>query len=84
MPPHPGRITYKDLKIDSPYNTYKWAGLPEGPISNPGTIALEAAANPAKTNYYFFVLTDPSSGRHTFSTSFDEHKAAENTNYISK
>ena len=82
--PHPGRITYKDLKIDSPYNTYKWAGLPEGPISNPGTIALEAAANPAKTNYYFFVLTDPSSGRHTFSTSFDEHKAAENTNYISK
>ncbi|MDO4506872.1 MAG: endolytic transglycosylase MltG [Spirochaetales bacterium] len=82
--PHPGRITYKDLKIDSPYNTYMWAGLPEGPISNPGTIALEAAANPAKTNYYFFVLTDPSSGRHTFSNSFDEHKAAENTNYISK
>lgn len=82
--PHPDKITYKDLKIDSPYNTYKWAGLPEGPISNPGTIALEAAVNPAKTNYYFFVLTDPSSGRHTFSTSFDEHKAAENTNYISK
>lgn len=82
--PHPERITYKDLKIDSPYNTYKWAGLPEGPISNPGIIALQAAANPAKTNYYFFVLTDPSTGRHTFSTSFDEHKAAENTSYIAK
>ncbi|MCQ2241433.1 endolytic transglycosylase MltG [Treponema sp.] len=82
--PHPGRITYKDLKIDSPYNTYMWAGLPEGPISNPGTVALEAAANPAKTKYYYFVLTDPSTGRHTFSTNFDEHIAAENTNYVSK
>ncbi|MBQ0039816.1 MAG: endolytic transglycosylase MltG [Treponema sp.] len=82
--PHPGRITYKDLKIDSPYNTYMWAGLPEGPISNPGTVALQAAANPAKTNYYYFVLTDPTTGRHTFSTNFDEHKAAENTSYVSK
>lgn len=82
--PHPERITYKDLKIDSPYNTYMWAGLPEGPISNPGTVALQAAANPEKTSYYYFVLTDPSTGRHTFSTNFDEHIAAENTNYVSK
>lgn len=82
--PHPERITYKDLKIESPYNTYKWAGLPEGPISNPGTVALEAASNPAKTNYYYFVLTDPASGRHTFSSNFDQHKAAENTNYVLK
>lgn len=82
--PHPERITYKDLKIDSPYNTYMWAGLPAGPISNPGTVALEAASNPAKTGYYFFVLTDPSTGRHTFSKNFDQHKAAENTNYVAK
>lgn len=82
--PHPEKITYKDLKINSPYNTYMWAGLPEGPISNPGTVALEATSTPAKTNYFFFVLTDPTTGRHTFSKNFDEHKAAENTNYVSK
>lgn len=51
--PHPDRITYDDLKIDSPYNTYKWAGLPAGPISNPGLVAFSAALNPAKTDYYF-------------------------------
>lgn len=82
--PHPDRITYDDLKIDNPYNTYIWAGLTPGPISNPGLVALEAAANPAKTKYYYFVLTDPAKGTHTFSESFDQHKAAENTNYYSK
>lgn len=81
---HPERITYEDLKIDSPYNTYKWAGLTPGPISNPGLVALNAAANPAKTNYYFFVLTDPATGSHTFSSNFDQHRAAENLNYVSK
>ena len=82
--PHPKRITYDDLKIDSPYNTYKYAGLPPTPISNPGSISLDAAINPAKTNYYYFVLTDAESGKHTFSTNFNEHIAAENLNYISK
>ncbi len=82
--PHPDRITYDDLKINSPYNTYKWAGLTPGPISNPGLIALKAAFFPANTNYYFFVLTDPAKGSHTFSTNFDQHKAAENLNYVSK
>lgn len=83
--PHPGRITYEDLKISSPYNTYKWAGLPHGPISNPGLVALNAAANPAQTGFYFFVLSDPATGRHTFSKSFDQHKAAENAaSYHSK
>lgn len=82
--PHPDRITYDDLKIDNPYNTYLWAGLTPGPISNPGLVALDAAANPAKTKYYYFVLTDPVKGTHTFSENFDQHKAAENTNYYSK
>lgn len=75
--PHPEKITYDDLKIDSPYNTYKYAGLPPTPISNPGLIALDAAVNPAKTKYYYFVLTDPEKGTHTFSKDFDEHIAAE-------
>lgn len=83
--PHPERITYRDLEIDSPYNTYKWAGLPEGPISNPGMIALKAAANPPKTNYYYFVLTDAQKGTHTFSSNFDQHKAADSAaSYKSK
>ena len=76
--PHPDRITYDDLKIDSPYNTYLWAALPPGPISNPGMVALQAAASPAETDYYYFVLTDPAEGRHTFNKSFDQHRRAEN------
>lgn len=71
--PHPDVITYKDLKIDSPYNTYKWAALPPGPISNPGMVALSAAAEPAQTGYYYFRLIDPDTGRHAFSADFDEH-----------
>lgn len=76
--PHPDRITYDDLKIDSPYNTYKWAALPPTPISNPGLVALKAAADPPKTDFYYFVLTDPSTGSHTFSKDFKGHIKAEN------
>ena len=85
---HPDVITYSDVKIDSPYNTYKWAALPPTPISNPGMIALKAAAEAPKTNYYYFRLIDEKTGRHAFSEYFDEHikegvryttkKAAEN------
>lgn len=72
--PHPDVITYDDLKINSPYNTYKWAGLPPGPISNPGMVALKAAAEPAKTDYRFFVLKGDGSGKHNFSRTFSEHE----------
>lgn len=71
--PHPDVITYKDLKRTNPYNTYKWKGLPPGPISNPGMVALTAGIEPADTNYFYFRVTDSSSGRHTFSETFDEH-----------
>lgn len=71
---HPDVITYDDLKINSPYNTYKWAGLPPGPISNPGMVALKAAAEPAKTDYRFFVLKGDGSGTHNFSRTFSEHE----------
>lgn len=74
--PHPDVITYEDLKIDSPYNTYKWAGLTPTPISNPGLVALKAAANPAKTDYYYFTLTDEARGKHTFTKSFSSHTQA--------
>ncbi len=76
--PHPDRVLLEDTKIDSPYNTYKWAGLTPGPISNPGLVSLSAAANPPKTNYYFFQVVDSSQGKHVFTTTFDEHKASHN------
>ena len=80
--PHPDRILIEDTKIDSPYNTYKNAGLPPGAISNPGIVALNAATNPPKTNYYFFQVADPQTGRHVFTKSFEEH--IENHNLVSK
>ena len=50
------KLTKKDLEIDSPYNTYKNPGLPIGPICNPGLTAIQAALEPNKTNYYYFML----------------------------
>jgi len=73
---HPEYITLEDEKIDSPYNTYRWAGLPPGPISNPGRIALEAAFHPARTGYLYFVLRDQQAGKHFFSKDLSEHNQA--------
>lgn len=70
-------IYYKDLEIDSPYNTYKYKGLPPGPISNPGEESIKASFNPAKTDYFYFVLGN--SGKHHFSNSYDEHIAVQNS-----
>lgn len=73
---HPDRITEKDTRIESPYNTYVYAGLPPTPIANPGLIALKAAGNPPKTEYYYFRLIDEKTGTHTFTKNFEEHKEA--------
>ena len=80
--PHPSRILLDDTKIDSPYNTYKWAGLPPGAISNPGLTALNAVINAPKTSYYFFQVKDASKGTHVFTQTFDEH--VENHNLTTK
>jgi UPF0755 protein len=69
-----GTIYQSDLQADSPYNTYKYAGLPPGPISNPGVASLKAAMNPAKTDYLFFVAEGNGSGRHRFSSTYEEHE----------
>lgn len=74
--PHPSKLTLDDLSIPSDYNTYLWAGLPPGPISNPGFIALSAAFTPADTHYLYFRLTDSEEGSHSFSYSLDEHVQA--------
>ena len=58
-------IYYKDLEIDSPYNTYGYKGLPPGPISNPGEESITASLTPSKTNYLYFVLGN--NGKHHFS-----------------
>lgn len=61
-----------DKEIDSPYNTYKYEGLPAGPIANPGMAAIRAAMNPEKTNYYYYVL-NPETNRHEYSTNYNDH-----------
>ncbi|MBN1523732.1 MAG: endolytic transglycosylase MltG [Spirochaetales bacterium] len=76
--PYPKRIYYADLEIQSAYNTYRYNGLPPGPISNPGLTALVASLSPASTSYLYFVLKDPQAGVHEFSDSFSQHQAAKN------
>ncbi len=73
---HPSRLFYRDLERPSPYNTYRNAGLPPGPISNPGRTALHAAFHPAESDYWFFVLRGPGADRHHFSRSLYEHSEA--------
>ena len=65
------RIYYKDLEVDSPYNTYKNKGLPPGPICNPTVSSVDAAYNPADTEYLFFVTKG--GGEHFFSKTYKEH-----------
>lgn len=69
---HPiGKIKQSDLKIDSPYNTYRHAGLPSGPIASPGEAAIRAALQPAETDFLYFVSDDR--GGHFFSRTLAEH-----------
>jgi UPF0755 protein len=70
-----GAIHRSDLASANPYNTYQNAGLPPGPIANPGAQALTAALHPAETNYLFFVAK-PSGDSHHFSASIAEHEKA--------
>ncbi|NLT50324.1 MAG: endolytic transglycosylase MltG [Ignavibacteria bacterium] len=70
------RILYKDLEINSPYNTYIYAGLPPGPINNPGKDAILAAIYPEKNNYLFFVADG--NGGHNFSRTYGEHLVNQN------
>jgi UPF0755 protein len=66
-------LSMRDLQFDSLYNTYLYAGLPPGPIANPGSRALRAVAFPAQSPYYYFRATCDDSGRHDFSETFEEH-----------
>ena len=74
--PHPARIFFRDLEIQNPYNTYRVSGLPPGPISAPGQVALAAVYHPTATDYLYFRLADADAGRHTFSRNLDDHNNA--------
>jgi UPF0755 protein len=66
-----GALHHADMSFSSPYNTYRNAGLPPGPIGNPGRSALEAAMHPAQSDYYYFVAD--AQGHHRFARTIEEH-----------
>lgn len=76
LPHFDGNITKKDLRYDSPYNTYLYRGLPPGPIASPGLESIKSALNPAKVKYLYFVATR--NGGHQFSRTYREHRRAVN------
>ncbi len=71
---HRSRLTYRDLKVDSPFNTYRYPGLPPHPICNPGLPSLRAALHPAQTDYLFYVARGD--GSHIFTRTYDDHRKA--------
>lgn len=79
LPEHKSRLLLNDLKIDSPYNTYKFKGLPEGPISNPGQKSIEAALSPEKSNYIYYLAKRDGSNGHFFTDSYKEFLRIKNS-----
>ncbi|WP_026451881.1 endolytic transglycosylase MltG [Aequorivita capsosiphonis] len=69
------RVLYKDLELDSPYNTYKYAGVPPGPIAMPDISSIDAVLNPEKHDYYYFVADVTNFGYHKFAKSLSQHNA---------
>jgi UPF0755 protein len=73
LPSHKSELSSRDLRIDSPYNTYRHTGLPPTPIANPGRASLDAALHPAKTKDLYYVYCG--NGRHVFAQTYNEHQA---------
>ncbi|MFC2131277.1 endolytic transglycosylase MltG [Bacteroidota bacterium] len=67
------RLLYSDLEINNPYNTYKYTGLPPGPINSPSLSSIEAALNPEKHDFLFFVAKGDGTNRHNFARNHNEH-----------
>lgn len=69
------RVLYKDLELDSPYNTYKYAGVPPGPIAMPDISSIDAVLNPETHGYYYFVADVTNFGYHKFAKNLAQHNA---------
>ena len=78
---HKQRVLYEDLKVNSPYNTYVVKGLPVGPIANSGKHSVEAALEPAQTDYYYFLAAP--TGEVYYAKTLEEHNALKQK-YITK
>ncbi|MBN2797038.1 MAG: endolytic transglycosylase MltG [Clostridia bacterium] len=74
------RLTYDDIAIESPFNTYLNAGLPPAPIASPGKLAIESALYPEETDYLYFVVKKDGNGTHVFSRTLEEHNKAKEEN----
>lgn len=70
---HDEQVLYEDTEVDDPYNTYRVAGLPPGPIAAPGAASIEAAFAPAEVPYRYYVLSPECDGSHVFAETLDEH-----------
>lgn len=68
------QVYYSDLELDSPYNTYKYEGLPVGPICNPGLACLDAVLYPEAHDYYYYHVSDEDAGTHVFTETYEEHR----------
>ena len=67
------RILYKDLEVESPYNTYRNTGLPPGPINSPSLSSIASVLSPEKNNYIYFVAVGDGTGRHNFARTYSQH-----------
>jgi len=67
------QVLYEDLELDSPYNTYKYSGLPVGPICNPGVACIEAVLYPEDHTYYYYHVGNEEEGTHIFTETYEEH-----------
>lgn len=67
------QVLYEDLELDSPYNTYKYEGLPVGPICNPGIACINAVLNPEEHGYYYYHVDNEEEGTHVFTETYEEH-----------
>ncbi|MBO6162299.1 MAG: endolytic transglycosylase MltG [Eubacterium sp.] len=72
------QVLYEDLEVDSPYNTYKYGGLPVGPICNPGIACITAVLKPMEHTYYYYHVVDEKSGEHAFYQTLEDHEQSIN------
>ena len=71
-------VLYEDLEVDSPYNTYKYGGLPVGPICNPGIACITAVLKPMEHTYYYYHVVNEKTGEHAFYQTLEDHEQSIN------